>query len=273
MEERFLGHPRGLFLIFIVEMWERFSYYGMRALLALYLVHSATGGNPGRGWSKEAGDNLFGWYTGGVYLLSIAGGLITDRVLGTHRSVVVGGLLIALGHSVLAASGIGALASNDLGMSVFIGGLVLIVLGTGHFKPNMPVMVDKLYAADDPRRDGAFTIFYMGINVGAALGPLVCSYLGEKIGWHWGFGSAALGMIAGLAVYTHARKRYLGTIGEPPGAGGRWAVPLFLIGILIAAAIAALFYSRVLAAIGAAFHAFVALAPTLIGRRLPPGPG
>ena len=136
-----LGHPPGLFLIFIVEMWERFSYYGMRALLALYLVHAASGGNPGRGWPKEAGDNLFGWYTGGVYLLSIAGGLVTDRLLGAHRSVVVGGLLIALGHMVLAASGIGELASNDLGMSVFIGGLVLIVLGTGHFKPNMPVMV------------------------------------------------------------------------------------------------------------------------------------
>src|SRR5581483_5299246 len=102
-----LGHPPGLFLIFIVEMWERFSYYG---LLALYLVHSATGANPGRGWPKESGDNLYGWYTGGVYLLSIAGGLITDRVLGAHRSVVVGGLLIALGHLVLAASGIDGLA-------------------------------------------------------------------------------------------------------------------------------------------------------------------
>jgi len=260
-----LGHPPGLFLIFIVEMWERFSYYGMRALLALYLVHSATGANPGRGWPKEAGDNLYGWYTGGVYLLSIAGGLITDRVLGAHRSVVVGGLLIALGHLVLAASGIEGLATNDLGMSVFIAGLVLIVLGTGHFKPNMPVIVGKLYAPDDPRRDGAFTIFYMGINVGAALGPLVCSYLGEKIGWHWGFGAAAVGMLAGLAVYVHARPRYLADLGEPPGAGGRWALPLFFIGILIAAAIAALFHWRVLAAIGAGFDAFIALAPSLIG--------
>ena len=270
MEERrqsptLLGHPPGLFLVFIVEMWERFSYYGMRALLALYLVHAATGGNPGRGWPKEAGDGLFGWYTGGVYLLSIVGGLITDRVLGAHRSVVVGGLLIALGHTVLGVSGIGELASNDFGLSMFIGGLVLIVLGTGHFKPNMPVIIDKLYAANDPRRDGAFTIFYMGVNVGAALGPFICSYLGEKVGWHWGFASAAVGMIAGLAVYIHARPRYLAGLGDPPGDGGRWAVPLFFIGIGIAAVIATLFHWRVLAAIGSGFDAFVALSPKLIG--------
>src|SRR5256885_10951922 len=201
-------------------------------------------------WSSDVCSSDLGWYTGGVYLLSIVGGLITARVLGAHRSVVAGGLLIALGHTVLAISGIGALASNDLGMSVFIAGLALIVLGTGHFKPNMPVIIDKLYAADDPRRDGAFTIFYMGVNVGAALGPFICSYLGEKVGWHWGFGSAAVGMIAGLAVYMHARPRYLAGLGEPPGDRGRWAVPFFFVGIGIAAAIATLFHWRVPAAIG-----------------------
>ena len=243
MEEgKFLGHPRGLYIIFAVEMWERYSYYGMRALLALYLVHQATGDNPGRGWSKEAGDGLFGWYTGGVYLLSIAGGLATDRLIGAHRSVVIGGLLIALGHCVLAASGIGALASNDAGMAVFIAGLALIVLGTGHFKPIMPVMIDKLYAPDDPRRDAAFNIFYIGINVGAAFGPLACSFLGEKVGWHYGFGAAAVGMILGLGAYLWARPRYLAGIGEPPGDGGRWAVPLFFLSILVAAGIAALFH-------------------------------
>src|SRR5881394_3037774 len=240
-ERRLLGHPPGLFLIFIVEMWERFSYYGMRALLALYLVHAATGGNPGRGWPKEAGDGLFGWYTGGVYLLSIVGGLITDRVLGAHRSVVVGGLLIALGHTVLAVSGIGALASNDLGMSVFIAGLALIVLGTGHFKPNMPVIIDKLYAADDPRRDGAFTIFYMGVNVGAALGPFICSYLGEKVGWHWGFGSAAVGMLLGLALYVCLRPQLLGNIGEAPPGKPNYG-PLFLIAAIVIAAVVALLF-------------------------------
>jgi len=253
-EGKFLGHPRGLYIIFLVEMWERFSYYGMRALLALYLVHAATGDNPGRGWSKEAGDGLFGWYTGGVYLLSIAGGLATDRLIGAHRSIVVGGLLIALGHCVLAASGIGALASNDAGMAVFIAGLALIVLGTGHFKPIMPVMIDKLYAPDDPRRDAAFNIFYIGINVGAAFGPLACSFLGEKVGWHYGFGAAAVGMILGLGAYLWARPRYLAGIGEPPGAGGRWAVPLFFFSILVAAGIAALFHWHLLGAIGSALN-------------------
>ena len=254
MEKTFFGHPRGLLLLFFVEMWERFSYYGMRALLALYLVHAATGDNPGRGWSKEAGDGLFGWYTGGVYLLSIAGGLATDRLIGAHRSVVVGGLLIALGHTVLAASGLGALASNDAGMAVFIAGLVLIVLGTGHFKPIMPAMIDKLYAPDDPRREAAFNIFYIGINVGAAFGPLACSFLGEKVGWHWGFGCAAIGMIAGIGLYLWARPRYLAGLGEPPGNGGRWALPLFFLSIAVAALVALLFHWHLLGAVAAALN-------------------
>src|SRR5439155_23775064 len=143
-----LGHPAGLFLLFLVEMWERFSYYGMRGLLVLYLVQSAhphadAAGfiNPGRGWSRGDASLLYGWYTGLAYLLPIVGGWIADRLLGTHRSMVVGGLLIALGHLVLAVSGVGSLARTDAGMSVFVFGLALIVIGTGHFKPCVSVMV------------------------------------------------------------------------------------------------------------------------------------
>src|SRR6185436_20552628 len=137
-----LGHPAGLFLLFLVEMWERFSYYGMLGLLVLYLVqatHPAADPsgfvNPGRGWSRSDASLLYGWYTGMAYLLPIVGGWLADRALGTHRSMVIGGLVIALGHTVLAVSGLGSLASSALGMSVFVFGLALIVIGTGHFKP------------------------------------------------------------------------------------------------------------------------------------------
>ena len=175
-----LGHPPGLFLLFLVEMWERFSYYGMRGLLVLYLVTAATGDNPGRGWSKEAAANLYGWYTGMAYLLPVFGGLIADKLIGAHRSLLVGGLVIALGHLALAASGLGGLAQSHPGMSVFVFGLVLIVIGTGHFKPNVSVMVGALYPPNDPRRDGAFTIFYMGINLGAFICAFVCGTLARS---------------------------------------------------------------------------------------------
>src|SRR2546425_1097543 len=145
-----LGHPAGLFLLFFVEMWERFSYYGMRGLLVLYLVQSThprpdpTGFvNPGRGWSRGDASLLYGWYTGLAYLLPIVGGGIADRLLGTHRSMVIGGLLIALGHLVLAVSGVGSLARTDAGLSLFVFGLALIVIGTGHFKPCLSVMVGQ----------------------------------------------------------------------------------------------------------------------------------
>ena len=217
-----LGHPRGLFLLFFVEMWERFSYYGMRALLVLYLVAStspvpdSTGFmNAGRGWTKEEASVLYGWYTGLAYLLPMAGGIIADKWIGTHRSMVLGGIIIAIGHIVLAISGIGSLEHSDAGMSIFIFGLALIVIGTGHFKPCVSVMVGQLYEGKDPRRDGAFTIFYMGINLGAFLCAFVCGTLGEKVGWHWGFGSAAVGMIAGLALYLSLKPKLLHGIGEP----------------------------------------------------------
>jgi POT family proton-dependent oligopeptide transporter len=272
------GHPGGLFLLFLVEMWERFSYYGMRGLLVLYLVQPAHGVNAGRGWSRADASLLYGWYTGLAYLLPIVGGWLADRLLGTHRSVVVGGLLIALGHIVLATSGIGSLASTDAGMSVFVLGLALIVIGTGHFKPCVSVMVGQLYPADDGRRDGAFTIFYMGINLGAFLSAFVCGTLGERVGWHWGFGAAAVGMLAGLALYVALRRRLLDDIGRPP-AGRDAAVPCGLGGIAVAAAFALLYHLGALTAVQravpgrAAALALAAIAVALVVRfvgRLPP---
>lgn len=226
-----LGHPRGLFLLFLVEMWERFSYYGMRALLVLYLTTPLTGMrkppqgapegfNPGPGWSDSDASTLYGWYTGLAYLLPVLGGIVADKLIGTHRSMVVGGLLIMAGHIALAVSGLGTFHGTDVGISVFIFGLALIVIGTGHFKPSVSVMVGQLYPPNDPRRDGAFSIFYMGINLGAFLCAFVCGTLGEKVGWHWGFGSAAVGMAFGLTLYLVFRPMFLRGIGEvtPPEA-------------------------------------------------------
>jgi proton-dependent oligopeptide transporter, POT family len=253
------GHPAGLFLLFLVEMWERFSYYGMRALLVLYLVQpthpaaSAAGFfNPGRGWSRGDASTLYGWYTGLAYLFPIVGGWIADRLLGTHRSMVVGGLLIALGHLVLALSGVGSLAWSDAGMSIFVFGLALIVIGTGHFKPCVSVMVGQLYPQDDTRRDGAFTIFYMGINLGAFLSAFVCGTLGERVGWHWGFGSAAVGMLAGLALYMTLRRRLLGDIGQPPAGRSNLAPACALGGVAVAALFALLHHTGGLAALAIA---------------------
>jgi proton-dependent oligopeptide transporter, POT family len=235
-----LGHPMGLFLLFLVEMWERFSYYGMRGLLVLYLIRATTGDengfNPGRGWSKADASVLYGWYTGLAYLFPILGGIIADKMIGTHRSMLLGGLLISIGHVILGISGFGAMAHNDVGMSVFIMGLAVIVLGTGHFKPTVSVMVGQLYQQGDPRRDGAFTIFYMGINLGAFLCAFVCGTLGEKVGWHWGFGSAAVGMILGLGLYVWGKPRYMPEIGHPPAGrqtSATGVTSMFLAGALV----------------------------------------
>jgi POT family proton-dependent oligopeptide transporter len=227
----FFGHPPGLMLLFIVEMWERFSYYGMRAILVLYLTSPTTGMrkrpegapegfNPGPGWSDADANTLLGWYAGLVYLTPILGGLIADQLIGTHRSMVVGGVLIMLGHLALGLSGLVPDSASIAAMAPFVGGLALIVIGTGHFKPCVSVMVGQLYPAGHPRRDGAFSIFYMGINVGALIGGLICGLLGEQVGWHWGFGAAAVGMALGLIIYVAFRPRYLRGIGEI-GAGTR----------------------------------------------------
>ena len=238
-EPTLFGHPRGLFLLFLVEMWERFSYYGMRGLLVLYLTTPLTGMvalpdgklpgfNPGRGWSDGDGSTLYGWYTGLAYLLPLFGGIIADKMIGTHRSMVVGGILIAVGHIVLGLSGVGGLEHSALGLSVFMGGLAMIVIGTGHFKPSVSVMVGQLYPEHDPRRDGAFSIFYMGINVGAFICAFTCGTLGERVGWHWGFASAAAGMIAGLLCYLWGRPRYLAHVGLARDERLAEKAPMFL---------------------------------------------
>jgi len=198
------GHPRGLYLLFVTEMWERFSYYGMRALLFLYMTRAAAEG--GLGWTEEMSGKLYGWYTGLVYLTPIAGGYLADRYLGTHRSMVIGGIIIALGHFTLA---IESTAS-------FYTGLAFIIVGTGFFKPCVSIMVGQLYERHDARRDAAFTIFYMGVNLGAFLGPIACGWLRVRYGWNWGFGAAGVGMILGLIVYFIGRPHLLKGIGLAP---------------------------------------------------------
>jgi POT family proton-dependent oligopeptide transporter len=197
--------PRGLALLFFTEMWERFSYYGMRALLILFLIDTTTGGF---GWTQEKASQLYGWYTGLVYLTPIIGGWLADRYLGTARSLVIGGIVIALGHFTMAA---------DTRVTFFLG-LVLIIVGTGFFKANVSTLVGQLYRDHDPRRDAGFTIFYIGINSGAFLGPLVCGWLAAnpKYGWSWGFGAAGVGMTLGVICFMLLRQRYLGDTGMVP---------------------------------------------------------
>lgn len=204
------GHPVGLYLLFATEMWERFSYYGMRAILVLFLIDGARGG---AGWTDEHADKLYAWYTGLVYLTPLAGGYLADRLIGTHRSLLIGGSIIAAGHFALAFHG----------QPTFYLGLLLIIIGTGFFKPNVSTMVGQLYEEGDPRRDGGFTIFYMGINLGALIGTFICGYLGEspQWGWHYGFGAAGVGMVAGLLLYVWGKPRYLAGIGDVPAAKKR----------------------------------------------------
>ena len=191
--------PPGLALLFVTEMWERFSYYGMRAILVLFLITET--GRGGLGWSVERASQLYGWYTGLVYLTPVIGGYLADRYLGLHRALVFGGMLIALGHFSLALETIAG----------FYAGLFLLIVGTGLFKPNVSTMVGRLYEPQDPRRDAGFTIFYIGINLGALLGPLVCGYLAnsEHFGWRFGFGAAGVGMVLGLVLYVLGKRRFL----------------------------------------------------------------
>lgn len=191
------GHPVGLFILFLTEMWERFSYYGMRAILVLYLVAETGGDNPGLGWTNDSAIALYGWYTMFVYVASIPGGIIADKLIGQRKSVFWGGLLLVAGHSVLAIEMLWA----------FYTGLTLIVMGVGMLKPNISTMVGGLYPKNEQnKRDMGFYIFYMGINLGAAAAALIVGYIGENIGWHYGFGLAGIGMALGQLTYWYGQR-------------------------------------------------------------------
>ena len=203
-QKQFLGHPIGLYVLFLTEMWERFSYYGMRAILVLYLVAEVGIENAGLGWSNEDALALYGWYTMFVYVASIPGGIIADKILGQKKSVFVGGMLLVAGHSVLAIEA----------MWAFYTGLTLIVMGVGMLKPNISTMVGGLYPKhEQDKRDMGFYIFYMGINLGAAVSALLVGYIGETIGWHYGFGLAGIGMAFGQLTYWYG-QRYLTHVGN-----------------------------------------------------------
>ncbi|MGH8516921.1 MAG: peptide MFS transporter, partial [Panacagrimonas sp.] len=209
-ERTWAGHPRGLATLFFTEMWERFSYYGMRAILVLAMVAAVDGNNPGLGLTTEAATAIYGLYTASVYLASLPGGWIADRLIGQRNAVFWGGVIIACGHFSMAA---------NTHVSFYVG-LVLIALGTGLLKPNVSAMVGELYGPDaGARRDAGYSIFYMGINTGAFVSPLVCGYLAQKVGWHWGFGAAGVGMLIGLITYKLRAEPTLGAIGMQPTAG------------------------------------------------------
>ena len=197
-DNELFGHPKGLFVLFFTEMWERFSYYGMRAILVLYLVTQTTDANPGLGWTTGEALALYGWYTMLVYVASIPGGWIADRLIGQKKSVLIGGLTLCVGHGILAVEE----------MWAFYSGLGLIIAGVGLLKPNISTMVGGLYKAGDTRRDRGFTIFYIGINIGALLATTVVAVVGQKYGFEYGFGLAGLGMLAGLFIFWSGRKKY-----------------------------------------------------------------
>ncbi|GAB1342308.1 peptide MFS transporter [Gemmatimonas sp.] len=208
-DRSFFGHPKGLGLLFATEMWERFSYYGLRPLLVLFMAAALNEG--GFGLERTQASAIVGIYAASVYLASLPGGWIADRWLGLRRAILIGAVLITGGHLAIGVSGF---AGAGVGKSFFFLGLVLIVLGTGLLKPNISAIVGDLYPEGGARRDAGFSIFYMGINTGAFIGQLVTGYLGERVSWHWGFGAAGIGMACGLVGFWLLGKRLLGPIGE-----------------------------------------------------------
>ncbi len=227
-EPEFAGHPKGLYMLFFAEMWERFSYYGMRALLIFYLT---------KHWlfSDGKANLIYGAYASLVYITPVLGGYLADRYLGQRKAVLFGGLLLAIGHSLMAVEGSGGQA--DPAINVFWAALAFIIVGSGFLKANISVMVGQLYKLTDVRRDGAYTIFYMGINVGAALGTILVGYLGETIGWGYGFGLAGIGMLLGLIVFVLG-KNVLNGAGEAPSALAKSTeTMLYVIGVASVAVI------------------------------------
>jgi len=211
--EEVVGHPRGLFVLFYAEMWERFSYYGMRALLILYLT---------KWWLFDDGKSnlIYGAYTSLVYITPVLGGWLADRYLGQRKAVMFGGILLAFGHLLMAVEGQSGVVDPlvkqaDPAINVFWLALSFIIVGSGFLKANISVIVGQLYRLTDIRRDGAYTIFYMGVNVGSALGTILVGYLGETIGWAYGFGLAGIGMVCGLIIFVLGKPALRGR-GEPP---------------------------------------------------------
>lgn len=200
-----LGHPSGLFVLFFTEMWERFSFYGMRVLLINFLTMSIIGDNAGWGWSSENAGALYGTYAMLLYITPIFGGIIADKYIGYRWAVVIGALIMTLGHASMAI---------DSPTMLYVG-LGLLVLGTGFFKPNMTSILSEMYKDYPEKKDGAYTIFYMGVNAGAFFGMMLCGYLAEKVGWHWGFGLAGVFMLLGTLQFWLAKPLF-GSIGEVP---------------------------------------------------------
>ncbi len=203
-QKTIFGHPAGLFVLFFTEMWERFSYYGMRAILLMFLIDKGSGG---LGFSEGEGGAVYGLYTASAYLLALPGGYLADKVIGQRKAIWIGGIVIMLGHIILAIPG------SEL---IFFLGLGTVALGTGLLKPNISSIVSELYPEGGARRDAAFSIFYVGINTGSFLGITIVGYLGQKVGWHYGFAAAAVAMFLGLVVYKIYGEAYLGQLGIAP---------------------------------------------------------
>ena len=204
-----MGHPAGLFVLFFTEMWERFSYYGMRALLTVFLITEISKG--GWGWTSAEALQLYSWYTGLVYLTPLLGGIIADKFTGFRKAILLGALIMTLGHA--------SMALELVSPTFFYVGLVFMILGNGMFKPNISSMVGQLYPDNSSKKDAGYTIFYMGINAGAFLGMLLCGYIGEKVGWHYGFGLAGVFMMFGMLQFYFGQKIF-GVIGEEPPKKG-----------------------------------------------------
>ena len=200
-----IGHPAALFVLFFTEMWERFSYYGMRAILVIFLTGAILGDNPGWGWSSSAALSLLGTYAMFAYLAPLAGGWLGDKKIGYRNSVVIGAFLMTLGHASMAV---------ETPTFLYIG-ITLLVVGTGFFKPNITSIISKMYEGRDDKKDGAFNIFYMGVNAGAFLGIMLCGWVGEKVGWSFGFGLAGIFMLLGMIQFYSAQPLF-GKIGDPP---------------------------------------------------------